>query len=64
MTDAFLNARPEYRRAQSKAAKHLPLQAGEVAEFRRNRRRGWYVWLGAQLVVCAVPVLLIMAVWS
>lgn len=60
MTDAFLAARPEYRRAQVLAAKHLPLQAGEVAEF--PKRRMFYVWMGLQLVVCALPVLLICAV--
>lgn len=64
MTDVFTEANGLYRRAQSLAAKPLPLAAGEVAEFRRVRRRGWYAWLACQLVVCAIPVLLIMAIWS
>ena len=29
-----------------------------------SRRRGWYVWLAVQLVVCMVPVILIAMVWS
>lgn len=64
MTDAFTEASDLYRRAQTLAAKPLPLAAGEVAEFRRVRRRGWYCWLACQLVVCAIPVLLIAMVWS
>lgn len=64
MTDVFTAARPEFRRAQTFAARPLPIMAGEVAEFRRNRRRGWYAYLACQLVVCAIPVLLICAVWS
>ena len=64
MTDVYTASRPEYRRAQTLAAKPLPLAAGEVAEFRRIRRRGWYCWLACQLIVCAIPVLLIMAIWS
>lgn len=35
MTDAFLSARPEYRRALSLASKPLPILAGEVAEYPR-----------------------------
>lgn len=35
MTDAFLTARPEYRRAMSKAARPMPLAFGEVVELRK-----------------------------
>lgn len=36
MTDAFLAARPEYRRAMNLAARPMPILAGEVAEIRRR----------------------------
>lgn len=29
-----------------------------------SRRRGWFIWLGCQLAVCAIPVILIAMVWS
>lgn len=60
MTDAFTEASDLYRRAQSFAAKPLPLLAGEVAEF--PKRRLSIVIMAVQLVACSIPVLLIMAV--
>jgi len=36
MADAFLAARPEYRRAMTLAARPLPILAGEVVELRRR----------------------------
>lgn len=62
MTDVFTAACPQYRAAMSKAAKPLPILAGEVAEY--PRPASFAVSVLKCIPVAAVLIVLIAAVCS
>ena len=59
MTDAFTSADPLYRNAMTKAARPMPLAAGEVATYRRPLN---LIRIGLQFVAWCVGLGMLWAV--